>query len=527
MEERDHAEGKDYKRLRNRVVSLAKRDRLQSNLTKLQQAGSNPKLLWKLAGDALGKQRDALPPFLMVNGVPAKGKFEFLGVKFDTNFTTSPHDNNVARAARRRAGLVARLGHHLPRGEFLRRLAGGLIMGKVGYAAAVTVPPRLAGDNAPQSNAHKATQVAINDVAGTITGKSRKEHLRIPDLLHLAKIPSVNELAIKAIVLETWKAFHSSDGRNGLRNPIGQIIFPPLHLRNNPCVGNDGKNGTWYSLDECEKKRGRNGGSCASGFGQCCVCNALDVDQASASQCLADSFSATNPGGSLPPTICGMNTGEHMYLNASECCNDLTFMLGSEGIEGSLVNRQWSIKITQYSCDYENLAPKGCTQYFFNTDGVDTVQTYNFQGGPHLASQNQNICVRKCWTTSQDEDFDVSGTSGAVPMTLEGIHGPLQASACCNYGSFGMGALGYDCLSIPGALTAKGPSSQNAPSRICGGMIGIATTSGGPRMTICSRRTPFNIRFFSDRFEIAGETAEAFLKNRGFKLTYNQTGDGC
>eukprot|EP00095_Tigriopus_kingsejongensis_P010942 maker-scaffold234_size243041-snap-gene-1.27 protein:Tk10942 transcript:maker-scaffold234_size243041-snap-gene-1.27-mRNA-1 annotation:"hypothetical protein TcasGA2_TC003735" len=154
-------------------------------------------------------------------------EFEFLGVKFDTNFTTSPHDNNVARAARRRAGLVARLGHHLPRGEFLRRLAGGLIMGKVGYAAAVTVPPRLAGDNAPQSNAHKATQVAINDVARTITGKSRKEHLRIPDLLHLAKIPSVNELAIKAIVLETWKALHSSDGKNGSRNPIGQIIFPP------------------------------------------------------------------------------------------------------------------------------------------------------------------------------------------------------------------------------------------------------------------------------------------------------------
>eukprot|EP00095_Tigriopus_kingsejongensis_P011400 maker-scaffold68_size422247-snap-gene-3.21 protein:Tk11400 transcript:maker-scaffold68_size422247-snap-gene-3.21-mRNA-1 annotation:"hypothetical protein GUITHDRAFT_74010" len=190
-------------------------------------------------------------------------------------------------------------------------------------------------------------------------------------------------------------------------------------------------------------------------FGQA-LSSLFGADQASASQCLTDSFSATNPGGSLPPTICGMNTGEHskefqsrqkaellrgiaflVYLDASECCNDLTFMLGSEGNAGSLVNRQWSIKvpksphfippssrvslpndgivmscarsdyflrfidghngvgaITQYSCDYENLAPKGCTQYFFDTDGVDTVQTYNFQGGAHLASQNQNICVR-------------------------------------------------------------------------------------------------------------------------------------
>ena len=36
-----------------------------------------------------------------------------------------------------------------------------------------------------------------------------------------------------------------------------------------------------------------------------------------ASQCLTDSFSITNPGGSAPPTICGTNTGKHseiMYL---------------------------------------------------------------------------------------------------------------------------------------------------------------------------------------------------------------------
>ena len=24
-----------------------------------------------------------------------------------------------------------------------------------------------------------------------------------------------------------------------------------------------------------------------------------------------------------------------------------------------------SLQVTQYSCDYENLAPKGCTQYFY------------------------------------------------------------------------------------------------------------------------------------------------------------------
>ena len=39
------------------------------------------------------------------------------------------------------------------------------------------------------------------------------------------------------------------------------------------------------------------------------------------------------------------------------------------------------------------MAPDGCTQYFWGQT-TDTVKTYNFSGGQHLASQDQNICVR-------------------------------------------------------------------------------------------------------------------------------------
>ena len=56
----------------------------------------------------------------------------------------------------------------------------------------------------------------------------------------------------------------------------------------------------------------------------------------------------------------------------------------------------FKFQITQYSCDYNNLAPEGCTQYFFgdkSTSGV--VKTFNFDTGTHLADQNQNICVRR------------------------------------------------------------------------------------------------------------------------------------
>eukprot|EP00095_Tigriopus_kingsejongensis_P009030 maker-scaffold458_size165745-snap-gene-0.19 protein:Tk09030 transcript:maker-scaffold458_size165745-snap-gene-0.19-mRNA-1 annotation:"hypothetical protein BRAFLDRAFT_123347" len=36
----------------------------------------------------------------------------------------------------------------------------------------------------------------------------------------------MNELIVRAIALEAWQTFHSSDGENGGRNPIGNIIFP-------------------------------------------------------------------------------------------------------------------------------------------------------------------------------------------------------------------------------------------------------------------------------------------------------------
>eukprot|EP00095_Tigriopus_kingsejongensis_P001661 maker-scaffold670_size114954-snap-gene-0.19 protein:Tk01661 transcript:maker-scaffold670_size114954-snap-gene-0.19-mRNA-1 annotation:"dual specificity mitogen-activated protein kinase kinase 5-like" len=98
----------------------------------------------------------------------------------------------------------------------------GLVIGKVGYAIAAVVPPRLTVNEA-QSKANQTIQVAMNDVARTIAGKKRKNHLRIPDLLHMAGLPSINELSVRAVAVEAWKGFHSSDGNGGKRNPIGRI----------------------------------------------------------------------------------------------------------------------------------------------------------------------------------------------------------------------------------------------------------------------------------------------------------------
>lgn len=131
-------------------------------------------------------------------------------------------------------------------------------------------------------------------------------------------------------------------------------------------------------------------------------------------------------------------------------------------------------QVTQYSCSYNNLAPTGCTQYFFGNDGQGTVKTFNFDSGIHLANQNQNICIRYgnycthwliemwpsirifhsrreanqcqvCYTvTAVTTDFEVGGTKAS------GFIG--KSSKCCGYGVNGKDKDGgFDCALIPSA----------------------------------------------------------------------------
>ena len=106
-----------------------------------------------------------------------------------------------------------------------------------------------------------------------------------------------------------------------------------------------------------------------------------------------------------------------MYIEASNECNILNFNLAGT------VNSKWDIRIIQLHCNSNSLAPVDCTQYYFGqTSG--TIHSYNFNGGLHLAKQNQLICIRKeiqmcriCYSTAMgNEDFDISGTIASMAM---------------------------------------------------------------------------------------------------------------
>ncbi|QQP39947.1 Hypothetical protein FKW44_013826, partial [Caligus rogercresseyi] len=68
---------------------------------------------------------------------------------------------------------------------------------------AVVTTPRFDDKNKDPDAAHRAVQVAINDVASSIAGCKRRDHIRIKDLLRSAKIPSLNEITVMAVAVET------------------------------------------------------------------------------------------------------------------------------------------------------------------------------------------------------------------------------------------------------------------------------------------------------------------------------------
>eukprot|EP00093_Oithona_nana_P004333 04333.XXX_140302_138918_1 [CDS] Oithona nana genome sequencing. len=245
---------------------------------------------------------------------------------------------------------------------------------------------------------------------------------------------------------------------------------------------------------------------------------------ATATQCLTDTFSVTSPAGISPPSICGSNSGEHMYVDASDMCNDLIFLIGRNGVGATLVQRTWSIKVTQYSCDYDNLAPQGCTQYFFGAQKTtDIVKTFNYDGGVHLADQNQQICVRRergvckiCWSPVAKGDFSVSGETKGPGMSSMSMG--FSMASCCGYGSDGMGTKGYDCVIIDGAVKNTN-DMKGLGERFCGRQL-VSNDMDMASKTICSARVPFSLRFVSDHFEFTDMMKEAGNPGVGARLAY-------
>jgi hypothetical protein len=156
--------------------------------------------------------------------------FDLLGVTFDRQFEVKPYLHSLARESRFRAGRVARLAQHLPRGQLLLQLGSGLLIGKVAHCLPVVERPRLPGSTAAIPESLAQVQVAVNDVSRSVVDCRREDNITIVDLLEAAKYLLLNQQAVKATAMSAWTAFHSCDGTNGARNPVGDAMFSGAEL---------------------------------------------------------------------------------------------------------------------------------------------------------------------------------------------------------------------------------------------------------------------------------------------------------
>jgi hypothetical protein len=103
-------------------------------------------------------------------------------------------------------------------------------MGKIAQCLPVVVRPRFPGSTAATQESLSQVQVAFNDVTRSVVGCRREDHIAIVDLLEAAKYLLLNQQVVKATAMSAWSAYHSCDGTDGIRNPVGEAMFSGAEL---------------------------------------------------------------------------------------------------------------------------------------------------------------------------------------------------------------------------------------------------------------------------------------------------------
>ncbi|XP_069171015.1 uncharacterized protein [Procambarus clarkii] len=319
--------------------------------------------------------------------------------------------------------------------------------------------------------------------------------------------------------------------------------------------------GTCMPAKDCTKSGGRSSGTCAKGYGVCCIglqtCDGstnynntyfvnpgysgtdsgtgacsltinrvnsnicqmrfdfLDFELAQPDvhgNCYEDFFTVTAT--TSVPRLCGSNDGQHMYINVDPAGGAVKMTVDRSGTN---VARSWNIKVVQIPCDSRYKAPSGCLQYYTATSG--TVYSFNFAGsvnsasmeGSQIADLDYGVCVEMAdgycgiiWernTTSGNTSFTVSGNTDGIDASLIGT--PAGAS-------FG-DACTTDYVIIPGGVAyglvddLVDPGVPN--DRYCG--LGFPTS-------VQSTLKPFNLYVHQN------EDEEGDGNNYGFCLNYRQ-----
>jgi len=331
-------------------------------------------------------------------------------------------------------------------------------------------------------------------------------------------------------------------------------LFSVVQFPNEVCMAkssttSDSIYGTCYTSAECTSMGGTADGNCAAGFGVCCIvasttCGStistnttyirnpsypsaytpgstsesctytinkvqddicqlrLDFQHFSGITntlgACTDKFMVTGQTGVNPPTICGTNTGYHMYVEFGTEASDTAKIEVTYGT--TTADKMYNILLRQISCTATWRAPTDCVQYFTGVSG--NVQSYNFAGAQLLNSQYYDNCIRTelgycgaLWhesSTTSPDPFDM--TVGAT----KAASGP---TGCAN-----------TYISIPGLIAND--EAETYYSIMCGAYFGIDDASVSS--ALITKTQPLRLGVFTDT------TTPLTAPTEGFNLDYTQ-----
>merc|ERR1712110_1089520 len=314
--------------------------------------------------------------------------------------------------------------------------------------------------------------------------------------------------------------------------------------------GSSYRNGTCLTSPECSNKGGQSLGSCAGGFGVCCVfmvtacgstisqncsyiknpgfpnaytattacvytikkCDCsicgfrLDFEmfttrgptlttEADSTYYCRDTLEVSSTTNSQPtiPTVCGNLAGQHMYIDAGAQCTDtgtINFSAFSNANPTiTTFSRFWDIKVSQIPCNANFDAPEGCLQYHTGVDG--RFESFNFPGNSpvemHLQNQDYRVCIR------QEE--------GYCCIRYRVCDTPRSYTLSNDIAAMTGAHLGSDCTNdyiIIEASSYSGTSDHQLQNKYCGGRFTDEDTTAYNHGSIIDCTGPFQVGIVTD-----------------------------
>merc|ERR1712183_445209 len=245
-------------------------------------------------------------------------------------------------------------------------------------------------------------------------------------------------------------------------------------------------------------------------------------------RCNTDTLTVGVPGYNPPPVVCGYNTGQHMWVPASDSCVTINMDIDTASTGTA---RSWNIKVSQYECGNLRAPEENCLQYHTATEGTiasfnyDTSKTSNLKTELytqyHLADQYYDICIRRargycavCYSpevihsataaVTEGSSFGVSAASPAAPTFTS-----AQGTICTGVTTFNADdtiATGFgDYITIDNAQDGVGAETTVGADKLCGILFNADLGNDDTDTnTVCSYITPFRVGVHFDASEAIG-----------------------